>query len=70
MPTECDKCHWNNKPTLQDQNITLCDKGERVWVGLQGLLRLTNSRNINYDPCPHLESNQPLTRFQRILQNE
>lgn len=69
MTTECDRCPWNNKETLENQNSLVCAKGERVWSGLQGLLRLNSERNITYDPCPHLKE-QPLTRFQRILQND
>jgi len=71
MPTECDLCHWNNKELLSNHNCIPCAKGEQVWSGLQGLLRLEEGK-ITYDPCPHNNTSQelPLTRFQRILQDE
>jgi hypothetical protein len=68
MSTECDLCQWNNKQTLKNNSL-VCSKGERIWSGLQGLLRLDSMSNITYDPCPHLKD-EPLTRFQRILQND
>jgi hypothetical protein len=68
MSTECDQCQWNNKQTLKNNNSLVCSKGERIWSGLQGLLRLDSKSNITYDPCPHLDlCQEPTTRFERIL---